>query len=115
MSKNTKDTDQAQIHRFRETARQLGCDEDEAAFDEKLGTIARDKPERGPTYDPPFKQTCSECGAIFDEAPPPGGRGWNLGFNLSDTEACLHKPTATCPRFVEARAAFAAKPESAAD
>ena len=30
---------------FKETARQLGCDEDEAAFDEKLGKITRQKPK----------------------------------------------------------------------
>jgi len=34
-----------QIERFKETARQLGCDEDEAAFDEKLRQIARAKPK----------------------------------------------------------------------
>ena len=33
-----------QIERFKETARQLGCDEDEKAFDEKLARIARKKP-----------------------------------------------------------------------
>ncbi len=31
--------------RFIETARALGCDEDEAAFDEKLKAIARQKPK----------------------------------------------------------------------
>ena len=30
-----------QIDRFKEAARQLGCDEDEAKFDEKLREIAR--------------------------------------------------------------------------
>lgn len=30
--------------RFLETARALGCDEDEAAFDEKLKAITRSKP-----------------------------------------------------------------------
>jgi hypothetical protein len=34
-----------QIDRFKEAARQLGCDEDEAAFDEKLRQIARQKPK----------------------------------------------------------------------
>lgn len=29
---------------FIETARKLGCDEDEAAFDRKLGKIAKAKP-----------------------------------------------------------------------
>ncbi len=35
-----------QVDRFKETARQLGCDEDEATFDEKLKVIARHKPKR---------------------------------------------------------------------
>ena len=34
--------------RFIETARSLGCDEDEAAFDEKLKAIARQKPKAKP-------------------------------------------------------------------
>ena len=34
-----------QSRRFAETARSLGCDEDEAAFDEKLKVIARQKPK----------------------------------------------------------------------
>ena len=34
-----------QIERFREAARELGCDDDEAAFDEKLRQIMRAKPE----------------------------------------------------------------------
>jgi hypothetical protein len=33
----------AQRQRFIETARQLGCDEDEKAFDEKLKNIAKDQ------------------------------------------------------------------------
>jgi len=32
------------LERFKATARVLGCDEDEAAFDEKLKTIAKAKP-----------------------------------------------------------------------
>ena len=35
----------AQLERFKETARALGCDEDEAAFDEELKGIARQKPK----------------------------------------------------------------------
>lgn len=35
----------SQIDRFKETARALGCDEDPAAFDEKLKAIARHKPK----------------------------------------------------------------------
>jgi hypothetical protein len=34
----------AQYKRFIATARELGCDEDEAAFDEKLKRIAQAKP-----------------------------------------------------------------------
>ena len=34
----------AQLERFKETARALGCDEDEAAFDEKLKALAKPKP-----------------------------------------------------------------------
>ncbi len=43
-----------QLARFAETARALGCDEDEAAFDEKLKAIARLKPKSvGPTRETP--------------------------------------------------------------
>lgn len=35
----------SQRDRFIEAARKLGCDEDEAAFDEKLKVIARHKPK----------------------------------------------------------------------
>ena len=38
------DTPKTQYDRFIETARALGCDEDEAAFDEKLKVIARRRP-----------------------------------------------------------------------
>jgi hypothetical protein len=38
---------QRQSERFIETARELGCDEDEAAFDEKLKRIATVKPNKG--------------------------------------------------------------------
>ncbi len=44
MSKNSKDIE-PQHDRFVEAARALGCDEDEAAFDEKLKAIARQKPK----------------------------------------------------------------------
>ncbi len=37
-----------QVKRFAEIARALGCDEDEAAFDEKLKAIARQKPKDEP-------------------------------------------------------------------
>ncbi len=44
MSKSSKTTSE-QHARFIETARALGCDEDEAAFDEKMKVIARHKPK----------------------------------------------------------------------
>jgi len=34
----------SQIDRFRETARQLECDEDQERFEKKLGKIAKAKP-----------------------------------------------------------------------
>ena len=40
-----KDDQSDQHARFLETARALGCDEDEAAFDEKLKEIVRPKSE----------------------------------------------------------------------
>ena len=49
MSKNLKATNRgSQIERFRETARAIGADEDEAAFKAKLGVIARQKPKDEP-------------------------------------------------------------------
>lgn len=44
MSKAKDAASAEQLERFKETARALGCDEDEAAFDEKLKAIARPKP-----------------------------------------------------------------------
>jgi hypothetical protein len=38
----------SKVDRFREMARELGCDEDEAAFKEKLAQIARHKPKDDP-------------------------------------------------------------------
>lgn len=44
MSKNTKTTSEGGQHdRFIETARALGCDEDPAAFDEKLKAVVGPK------------------------------------------------------------------------
>jgi hypothetical protein len=40
-----KITSKEQSKRFIDTARELGCDEDEAAFEEKLKRIATAKPE----------------------------------------------------------------------
>ena len=44
MSKATP-SEKPQDDRFNETARALGCDEDEAVFDEKLKAIAKQKPK----------------------------------------------------------------------
>ena len=41
-----------QIERFREAARELGCDDDEAAFDEKLRRIMRHQPKVDPRKHP---------------------------------------------------------------
>ncbi len=48
MPANAIDSDQ--IDRFKELARELGCDEDEAAFDAALKKVAEAKP--GPKYEP---------------------------------------------------------------
>ena len=42
--KQPKDT-KPQLERFRETARQLECDEDQERFEKKLGKIAKAKPK----------------------------------------------------------------------
>ena len=42
---NSDQGEKSQRARFIETARQLGADEDEAAFDTKLAVIARQKPK----------------------------------------------------------------------
>jgi len=44
MNDSNKDA-RSQHARFIETARALGCNEDEAAFDEKLKAIARQEPK----------------------------------------------------------------------
>jgi len=46
--KRDKKIPKDQIDRFREAARSLGADEDEAAFKAKLGVIARQKPKEEP-------------------------------------------------------------------
>lgn len=38
--------DKSQSTKFKEIARELGCDEDEKAFDDKLRKIAKAKPEK---------------------------------------------------------------------
>ncbi|MEA3000663.1 MAG: hypothetical protein QOK17_2496 [Sphingomonadales bacterium] len=37
-----------QVERFKQAARDLGCDEDEAAWDERLKKVARHKPVEKP-------------------------------------------------------------------
>lgn len=51
---NGKDnaSDPAQVQRFKEAARALGCDEDEAAFDETLRALASRKPKPRPENRP---------------------------------------------------------------
>jgi hypothetical protein len=44
-NQQAKTADAEQYRRFVEKARELGCDEDEAAFDAKLRAIARQKPK----------------------------------------------------------------------
>lgn len=44
MTKSPPLDQESQLERFKEAARRLGCDEDGAAFDEKLKVIARQKP-----------------------------------------------------------------------
>jgi hypothetical protein len=56
MTSSGKKSDPTQSKRFIETARELGCDEDEAAFEEKLKQIATAKPRRqAPRKRPPKK------------------------------------------------------------
>jgi hypothetical protein len=53
LKQQTKTQDhRTQSQRFIDKARELGCDEDEAAFKEKLKVIARQKPK---TVPPPAK------------------------------------------------------------
>jgi len=41
-----------QIERFREAARELGCDDDEEAFWDRLVRVARHKPKDEPRQEP---------------------------------------------------------------
>jgi hypothetical protein len=43
--------DKPQADKFKEAARELGCDEDEAAWDERLKKVVRPSPESPPTGD----------------------------------------------------------------
>jgi hypothetical protein len=46
MPKASSKADKRQSQKFKEAARQLGCDEDEAAFEERLRTIAKANPAK---------------------------------------------------------------------
>jgi len=48
-----QDADKAQSRRFIDKARELGCDEDEAAFDERLRKIAKAQPTVEPSKQRP--------------------------------------------------------------
>ena len=53
-----KSTDsKEQADKFRNAARELGCDEDEARFDERLKQIARQKPKDDPPAAPKASKT----------------------------------------------------------
>ena len=57
MMANGKSSANSNQHaRFVETARALGCDESEEAFDEKLKVITRHKPKDSPTERPAPKR-----------------------------------------------------------
>ena len=55
--------DQSQRDKFADKARKLGCDEDEAAFDAKLKTVAgqKPKPEKDEAPQRPKKGRDKEC------------------------------------------------------
>lgn len=39
------ETDKTQLDRFKEAAREIGTDDDEAKFNEKLGKLVKQKPD----------------------------------------------------------------------
>ena len=45
MSKNTNPTEPSQVQKFKDAARELGCDEDESTFEERLRRLAKTKPK----------------------------------------------------------------------
>jgi hypothetical protein len=53
---NEQQATQTQHERFIETARELGCNEDEAAFEEKLRRIATVKPKPKPRSSGPLRK-----------------------------------------------------------
>ena len=42
------DTEKSQLDRFKEAARELEADDDEAKFNEKLGKLVKQKPDNKP-------------------------------------------------------------------
>ena len=46
MAQSSEKSKISQSDKFKEAAREHGCDEDEAAFEEKLREIAKQKPEK---------------------------------------------------------------------
>ena len=63
----TQDTEKTQHARFLETARALGCDEDEAAFDEKLKAVVGPKPEYEQPRTAPMDDDLPDAGLIAIE------------------------------------------------
>ena len=64
-----------QIAKFKKSARELGCDDDERAFEDKLQRLAKAKPK--PKRDGPLKIPLKFDDAIkraLEVAPPPEGR-----------------------------------------
>ena len=55
-----EEKDKSQLDRFKEAAREIGTDDDEARFNEKLRGIVT-----------PEKKICPECGHVFK------GNGWD--------------------------------------
>lgn len=52
-----------QLERFKEAAREIGTDDDEERFNEKLRKLVKEKPAE--------KKVCPECGHVFK------GNGWD--------------------------------------
>ena len=85
MSEPSKDA-RTQHERFVETARALGCDENEAAFDDKLRAIAKAKPKDKKGADAIEKRSDQEyvlqlCDKVLGQA---GHREYKFDFLVSD-------------------------------
>jgi hypothetical protein len=46
-AKPTKDSNESQSDKFKEAAKERGCDTDETAWEERLKKIAKTKPQEG--------------------------------------------------------------------